>query len=169
MDFGANAQTLGYYNQEREWSLIHETKNSQSPPPVKVCGKGDPIAGKQGKPDKNGNTGCGAYIFASAKICSYCGYIFENETEVKKVDLIQIDYAKPVTFEKNWFDELLSEAEARGYQYGWVINRIIAKMGAEGLKEFAKHQRHRNGWLYGTMKRYNKAIRNFEQKKIESN
>ena len=170
LDFGDNARNLGYYNQQREWSLWHEQKKGEGAAPVKSCGNGDPISGKDGKPDKNGRKGCGAYIFASAMICPYCGFIFEQKKKVKFADLIEIEYSKPINFEKDFYAELDKEAEHRGYKFGWVINRIIAEKGEQGLVEYSDHRRKKEPgkfgryWVEQTKRRYARQIQMFDQK-----
>lgn len=167
LDFGDNASQLGYYNQQRNWSLHHEEKKGGGAPPVKCCGQGDPISGKPGKPDKNNNPGCGSYVFASARICDFCGYIFEQEKQQKFADLVEIDYTPtPVNFEKNFFNELEKEAESRGYKFGWVINRIIAEKGEDGLKDYGKSRNYQNGWFWQTKRRYQRQIDAYAEKHV---
>lgn len=167
LDFGNNAATLGYYNQQRDWSLFHEqSKGSAGAPPVKQCGT---MNGKQ-KTDKLGNPGCEAYVYASAKVCAFCGYVFEQEREAKFADLVQIDYAQlliPERSERNFYDELEKEAESRGYKFGWVLNQIVAKEGEEGLKAYGKSRNYQIGWFYGMKRRYQAQIDRFNEKQAE--
>ena len=164
MDFGNNATTLGYYNQQRDWSLFHEqSKGAAGAPPVKQCGT---MNGKQ-KTDKLGNPGCEAYVYASAKVCAFCGYIFEQEREAKFAELVQIDYAQlliPERSERNFYDELEKEAESRGYKFGWVLNQIIAKEGEKGLKAYGKSRNYQIGWFYGMKRRYQPQIDRFNER-----
>lgn len=160
LDFGDNAKNLGYYNQERRWELHHEQSKGGGAPPVKECG----TMTSKPKTDKNNNAGCGSYVFASAKICDYCGYIFEQEKEAKFAELIEIDYSKPVSFERNFFDELEKEAESRGYKFGWVLNRIIAEKGEQGLKDYGQSRNYQSGWFWQTKRRYQRAIDAYNKK-----
>ena len=163
LDFGNNAAELGYYNQQRDWSLYHEESKGGGAPPVKQCGT---MAGKR-HTDKNGNPGCEAYVFASSRICAFCGYIFELEKELKFAELIQIDYNTDhiVIPERNYFDELENVAESRGYKFGWVLNQIIAKDGLDGLVEYAKQRKYQRGWIEMTKKRYEKQIERYDELK----
>lgn len=166
LDFGNNAAQLGYYNQQREWSLFHESRKSEGTPPVKACGKGDPISGKEGKPDKRGNPGCGAYIFASASICPYCGYVFEIDKEAKHIELERIDYAAPLRLETPEWQKLERIAEERGYKGGWVINNLIAKQGLEGLQTYAKAKNYSNGWLWRMQQQYKHQLQAYAAKHV---
>lgn len=162
LDFGNNAAELGYYNQYRNWSLYHEESKGGGAPPVKQCGT---MAGKR-HTDKNGNVGCDAYIYTSARICE-CGYIFELEKELKFADLVQIDYNTDHIQipEKNYFDELENVAESRGYKFGWVLNQIIEKYGLDGLIDYAKQRKYQRGWVEMTAKRYASAIQRYDELK----
>lgn len=166
LDFGNNAATLGYYNQQREWSLFHEQTKGGGAPPVKQCGT---QSGKT-KPDKHDNLGCGCYVFASAKICAFCGYVFEQEREAKYAELVLHDYANIVMPEKkpvDIFNELEREAESRGYKLAWVLHQIIAKQGENGLKEYGKSRNYQIGWFYGMKRRYQKEIDRYNEKQAE--
>jgi len=161
LDFGGNAAALGYYNQMREWSLFHDQRKSDGAAPVKACGGGDPISGEKGKPDKNGREGCGAYIFASAQVCPYCGYLFEHNKEIKAVDLVQIDYAQPLKMEEPEWKKLERIAESRGYKHGWVINQIIAKGGEDSLAEYAKAKQYSAGWMWRARQTYKRQLQRY--------
>ena len=166
LDFGNNAAELGYYNQQRNWSLYHEESKGGGAPPVKQCGT---MAGKR-HTDKNGNCGCEAYVFASSRICDFCGYIFELEKELKFAELVQIDYSTEHVQlpERNYFDELEQVAESRGYKFGWVLNQIIAKSGMDGLIEYAKSRKYKSGWIEMTKRRYAGQIEKYNEKKFVS-
>jgi superfamily II DNA or RNA helicase len=175
LDFGANGERLGYYNQERKWSLTHDQKKSEGATPVKECGKDNNNKEDKDKvPDINGRLGCGAYVFVSADICPYCGYVFKKEKQKKFAELIKIDYLDSHFPVKNTqideFQNLERTAEQRGYKQGWVIPQIIAKHGEDGLKEYAKYRRKTepdkfgNGWIWQTKKRFQKLIDNYNSK-----
>lgn len=162
LDFGGNGQRLGYYNQQRRWSLVHETRESGGEPPVKECGK-------DYKPDENGNTGCQAYVFVSAKICPFCGYVFEKEKQEKFVELEHIDYTIDITPEETHEEEFQNWeriAESRGYKAAWVIPQIINKFGSDGLLEYSKYKRYQSSWYWLTKQRFSKLIDNYNEKNI---
>ena len=94
LDFGSNAERLGMYSQERVWDLNGAYSISEGVAPVKECG----IIKGTNKPDKYNNKGCGALILASAKVCNYCGYVFEQEKVELEIDLVQIDTYNPAKY-----------------------------------------------------------------------
>jgi hypothetical protein len=163
LDFGGNAKELGYYNQQRKWSLTHEESKGGGAPPVKECGK----MGEKQRNDKHGNAGCGCYVFASSRICSFCGYVFELEKELKFAELIQINYSEPISVERNLFDDLEREAESRGYKFGWVLNQIIAKQGEQGLHDYAQSRKYQSGWVWQTKRRFEKQISDYNLKVVQ--
>ena len=145
LDFGDNARRMGYYNQQREWSLVHDArKKSGGAPPVKEC---------EGKADENGLTGCGCYIYASQVICPFCGYHFQVDRKYQEVALVEAEYTEPAAWKK-----IEQYAEQRGYKHGWVIAQIIAKYGRDGLREYAKAKGYKAGWLWQTEKRFAKQL-----------
>jgi superfamily II DNA or RNA helicase len=161
LDFGGNVAKLGYYNQQREWTLWHDEAKSGGAPPVKECGN-------DGKPDKRMNLGCGCRVFASARICPFCGFIFEQEKKAKFAELIEMDYTRTFTPERNTYAELERECESKGYKSGWVIYQIIASDGYRGLVEFAKFKGYQRGWVEMTARRYRNEINKFNAKNVIS-
>lgn len=180
LDFGGNGERLGYYNQERKWSLVHEQKKSEGTTPVKECGKdnNNKEENKDKIPDLNGRFGCGAYVFVSAEICPYCGYVFKKEKPKKFAELIKIDYIDSHFPEKNSqhneFQKLERIAEERGYRQGWVVPQIIAKSGEQGLKDYAEYRKEieptkfGNGWIWQTKKRFKNLIDKYNEKQKEA-
>jgi len=145
LDFGDNGRRLGYYNQQRDWSLVHDSRaRSAGAPPVKEC---------KGKADEYGKSGCGCYVYASQVICPFCGYKFQVEKKIEEVDLVSVEYTEPGQYEK-----LEKYAEQRGYKHGWVIAQIIVKYGRSGLREYAKLKGYAPGWIWQTEKRYAKLL-----------
>lgn len=160
IDMAGNYYQLLAPNYPHTWSLHHEqSKSSGGAPPVKECGK----MGEKKKVDKHDNHGCGCYVFASSRICAFCGYVFEQDKELKFAELIEINYSEPLPIERNLFDELEREAESRGYKFGWVLNMIIAKQGEQGLKDYAKSRNYQSGWFWQTKRRYEKQIKEYER------
>lgn len=164
LDFGANGARLGYYNQMRKWSLTHESKQGDGAQPVKECGKDN-------KADERGNTGCQAYVFVSADICPYCGYVFKKEKPEKFAELIKIDYLEDITPSNQLHEEfrkLERTAEDRGYKQSWVIPQIINKHGSEGLKQYADYKGYLSGWYWQTKQRFAGLIEKYEEKHKEA-
>jgi superfamily II DNA or RNA helicase len=132
LDFGENATRLGYYRQEREYSLSHSESKGDGVPPSKECPK------------------CKALVFASAQICKYCGFEFPKSKEEKIADLVKHEYAplpyKEVNFAKMSWDELSEYAKQKGYKKAWVWRQIYINEGDAGLKAFAKKNGYHWSW-----------------------
>ena len=172
IDMAANVKHLGLPNENHEWSLVHEQKGGEGEAPVRECGKQkrpgvqpDPFT--EYTPDKNGKPGCGALFPTAKNICPVCGYIFESEKELVKEELAIYDYEN-IDLEEDEkikkFKELERIQEERGHQFGWVLNRIIADSGLEGLKEYAKYKDNKQSWVHLTAKRYKKQIERYNEK-----
>lgn len=166
LDFGSNAERLGLYNQERQFSLQHSKSKSDGIAPVKECGC---IRGKKVK-DKNNLDGCGCLILASRKVCTYCGYVFEQEKIEIDVNLVYIEYNEDKydksKFNKIDFARLDRTMEERGYKFAWVLNQIIAAGGLEALEAYSEYKQYKNGWIYSVEKRYDEAIRKYNEKNL---
>ncbi len=167
LDFGSNAERLGLYKQEREWVLDGNYSISEGVAPVKECG----IVNGKKKKDKNGINGCGSLILASRKICNYCGYIFEREKVEIDVDLVYIEYGETPKSKFNGIDfaRLEREAEERGYKFGWIINKVIAKGGYEAIKAFQDYKEYEIAWLWRVKKQYREAIDRYNEKYVKYN
>lgn len=169
LDFGSNAEKLGLYAQDREWTLNGSYSNAEGVAPVKECGL---MRGVK-KKDKNDKEGCGCLILASRKICNYCGYIFEIEKTEIDIDLVHIDYAENsfASYGDVNFTEIERMREERGYRFGWVMNRIISEGGLDALSAYAKYKEYEYGWLNRAQKQYAKIINEYNKKntvKIEA-
>jgi len=144
LDFGDNCSRLGYYRQQREWSLTHEESKStgQGVGAVKDCPK------------------CGALIHASSRICKYCGYVFPITHEQKIVDLVEVSYSEAVKKLESIKDyEIYSEA--KGYSKNWLFRQVFIKYGKDGLIEYQKMHNLAANWPYVVMARYKaQGIRN---------
>jgi superfamily II DNA or RNA helicase len=164
LDFGGNGARLGYYNQMRQWSLTHESKQGDGAVPVKECGKDN-------KADERGNTGCQAYVFVSADICPYCGYVFKKEKPEKFAELVEINYLEDITPINKLhaeFKKLERMAEDRGYKQAWVIPQIINKHGSEGLRQYSEYKGYLSGWYWQTKQRFANLIEKYEEKQREA-
>lgn len=145
LDFGDNGRRLGYYNQQRDWSLIHDSRaKSAGAPPVKEC---------KGKTDEYGKTGCGCYVYASQVICPFCGYKFQIERQVSDVELVAVDYTDIPEWQK-----LEKYAEQRGYKQGWVIAQLAAKGGRDAVREYGRAKGYKPAWMWQVEKRFGKLF-----------
>lgn len=163
LDFGSNAERLGMYNQEREFSIFNNKGESSGVAPVKECGI---ILGKK-KKDKENKDGCGCLILATRKICNYCGYIFEQEKVEVDISLVEIEYHED-KFIYNGIDfaKIDRKAEENGYKQGWIVNQIIAAGGLDAAIQYSKYKKYNTGWIYTIEKIYEKSITAYNEKML---
>ncbi len=136
LDFGDNCNRLGYYRQEREYSLYHDKKkNGGGVPAVKECNK------------------CHALVFASSHVCKYCGYVFPQTHEEKIIELAEIPYKEAIPHLTTISDyELL--AKEKGYKKSWVWRQIYIKFDMDGLVQYAKSHNMNIRWAYMMQAKY---------------
>lgn len=131
IDMGGNVYSLGFWEQEREFSLSHKMKTEIQPAPVKEC--------PEDKTDAHNKSGCGAIILASSKVCKYCGYDFPvNKSEPKEAEFIQLEnyeFLPPELVGKSWgsmsFEELEKVRKVKGFKQGWIIRQILFRNDLE--------------------------------------
>ena len=136
LDFGENCSRLGYYRQQREYSLNHEVgKSGQGVPASKECPK------------------CHALVFASSHICKYCGYVFPKSREERIVELKEVKYSEAVKELKTINDYELYQ-KSKGYNKHWLFRQIYIKFGKDGLVEYGKAHNMSPKWAYMEMAKY---------------
>jgi hypothetical protein len=155
IDMGGNVFSLGFWEQQRKYSLTHKTKDSVDAAPVKFC--------PEDKTDENDRAGCGAILPAPAPLCKYCGYIFPKiKKEPKEVEFIQLENSEFLPIElvgKSWgsmsFKELEIVKEKKGYALGWIVRQIIMNKDLN-LIDYANLRGFKNpsGWVYRMEKMY---------------
>lgn len=164
LDFGDHGRRLGYYQSNRVYSLIHETKEGGGAAPVKECGKQHRAGVKPNiltgyTEDKAGRPGCGAYINASTMICPFCGYTYDTDkekivAELKLIDYNVLPYDGAMIRQPNKYEEIERFAESKGYKPGWVHAQIAFKHGYSGLSEYAKQKGYSQGWAWRIKKQF---------------
>lgn len=126
-DFGGNKERLGGYDQNRDWSLWHDTRNnSGGVPPLKECG-----INSKGKAITSGNSvekGCKRLIMASINICPFCGFKYPDKKDSAEVEL---------TLEEIKDDQGVSLAV-----------KSFADMSWDELEIYRKAKKHKNAWLW---------------------
>lgn len=137
MDFGGNAERLGHYQQNRQYSLTHEEKISTGNTPYKNCPK------------------CDSLIFVSATICEFCGYEYPEKKEAEFVELVASNSVNLKTKELS-FRELELMAQTKGYKANWIWRTIHANGGEEALKKYARTKGYSNAWVKIQMKLFKK-------------
>lgn len=136
LDFGDNCSRLGYYRQQREYSLHHDKPNSGGgAPPVKDCPK------------------CKALVFSSSRVCKYCGYVFPLTHDEKIVELKEVKYSEAVP-KLNSIHDYEVFAETKGYKKSWLFRQIYIKYGIDGLKKYASEHHIAPNWVYMQKARY---------------
>jgi superfamily II DNA or RNA helicase/predicted nucleic acid-binding Zn ribbon protein len=79
LDFGENVHRLGFWQEARDWGKAFagmEQKKGQGVAPVKDC----PC--------------CGAVLYASARLCNFCGEVFATEKKAERGSLELMAYEK---------------------------------------------------------------------------
>lgn len=137
LDFGENCKRLGYYRQQREWSLTHEetSKSDDGVAAVKTCPK------------------CGALVTVSSNVCKYCGYVFPKTREQEVVELKEVSYSeakKELKTIKDW--EVY--CNSKGYNKHWLFRQIYFNFGKEGLMQYAVTHHLQPSWVYITISRF---------------
>tara|TARA_R110002020_G_scaffold31723_3_gene98551 strand:+ start:703 stop:2280 length:1578 start_codon:yes stop_codon:yes gene_type:complete len=113
LDFGNNIERLQAYDADRVWSLTHKES-------------------KAGEAKYRECVQCGAYIPASSRKCTYCGYE-RPLTEKETVEIELVRYSKDsLSYEEmykrlDWNNPRMIEMvrNARGYKVSWVIRTIV--------------------------------------------
>jgi len=136
-DFGSNIQRLGELEQDREWSLWHETNDVQGIPAEKIC------------------PGCEKSILASYAICPKCGYRFATKEELREVELIERLKEEPSDYKLMSATALRDLAELRK----WSKQKLFHILWSRGSSEFRNGMRelnYKNGFIYRMQDMYEK-------------
>jgi len=126
LDFGNNIQRHGFWEQDREWSLVKKPK-SKGVAPVKDCK-------------------CGALLKLNIRVCPYCGFEFPPPKEKESIEVILEQLKKDdIELYKQYqkFIKLEKKAVDKGYKKGWVIWQL------KTIKDFEDYERFKNykkGW-----------------------
>lgn len=170
IDMGGNVFSLGFWEQERKYSLTHKTKDTIDAAPVRVCPEDT-----YDKPDEKTAAyrssaglpanimGCGAILHASAPSCKYCGFVFERKkSEPKEAEFIQLEnyeFLPPELVGKSWgsmgIEELEKVREIKGFKQGWIIRQILLNKDLE-LIDYARFKgyKHAAAWVERMEKMY---------------
>ena len=143
IDMGGNTYEHGFWEQSREWSLSHKTKDEVGVAPVKEC--------PEDLLDENGRPGCGCIVPAQAPLCKYCGYIFpppkkEEPQEAEFIQLENYELLRPELVGKQFGSMTIPELEevkmVKGFQQGWLIKQILIHKDLD-LLEYAKYKKYK--------------------------
>lgn len=123
IDMGNNIEAHGFVEdlQEQEHDIFSEPRRGDSVAPMKDCPR------------------CGSMMYASARVCKDCGFIFPiAEMELKEAEFVEVKRKPvPIHLRKRWSQmtkaELEEYAEFRGYKPGWVYFQM--KLRKEHLRQ----------------------------------
>lgn len=113
LDFGRNYERLGRYEDDREWSVWHNTSAGGGIPPTKICPQ------------------CGKMIPVQMMDCCFCHYHYPSRQEIYQAELQEI-------VAKDTEEETLEQYVARKKLEGWSNNRILVSIcikNADNQKE----------------------------------
>lgn len=139
LDFGDNCGRLGFYSEDRNWSLWHEETTGNGLPPVKECGhtsEGNVIKGKDEK------KGCRRLILAAYDICPFCGFKYPDKP-LAGIDLTNIVFdfeklsamkTKPVRTMTH--AELHTYWKTKGHKPAWLWRQLWFRGGEKELRDF---------------------------------
>ena len=153
IDMGANVYRLGFWEQEREFSLTHETRKKKGEAPVKEC---DPTY-----QDEHGLVGCGAVVPASATKCKHCGLTFpKKERKLEVAEFGQVsDERQPLPehlagkmYSQMTIAELDEVRKLRKYNLGWLV-RQVANRDDLTLEQMAAFKGYKKKWVEVTKER----------------
>ena len=163
IDMGGNVFRLGFWEQDRDYSLTHKTKETVDPAPVKICpeDKYDTPTPEITELRKAASLpanimGCGAILHASAPNCKFCGFVFEKTKKApKEVEFVQLENYEGLpealigrAFGSMNFEELEKVKSVRGWKFGWIVKQIILREDLQ-LIDYAKYKKYKNpyGWV----------------------
>jgi superfamily II DNA or RNA helicase len=125
LDFGNNIQRHGFWEENREWSLVKKTKN-KGIAPVKDCK-------------------CGALLRLNLKVCPYCGYVFPIPKPKETIEIL-LERLKKTDIEayKHYqkFMKLENKANEKGFKKGWILYQL------KTIKDFQYYEKYK-GYKYG--------------------
>jgi len=136
IDFGGNHSRHGIWNMPRQWSLDPPKKRQKL----------------QAAPSKNCPS-CGAFLFASVRICEFCKYEFPKPThEEKNGVLVEVDSLVPLGLSGKRMSELslddianLQRTKRYKSTYCW---RIVRSRGSDAIRSYAQMFGYKNGWVF---------------------
>lgn len=141
-DFGGNKKRLGGYDDNRNWSLWHESKKTSGVPPLKECGINS--SGKQIKSANSVEKGCKRLILASYTMCPFCSFKYPEKKEGEEVDLMlsKIQDENGVSIKSksfsdmNW-EELTIYREIKKHKQPWLWRQLWLRGQRKEIEQYA--------------------------------
>jgi len=132
LDFGMNHDQHGMWNEPREWSLKEKKKKKEGAAPVKTCPK------------------CEAMLYATAKVCKFCGLVFEQK-EAPVIEGVMVEVVPKKFIGKKFtqltLTELVELQKTKKYKASYIW-RVVRSKGREALTEYASLMAYSSGWIY---------------------
>ncbi len=153
LDMGGNVFRLGFWEQDRVYSLEHKYKETAGVAPVKEC--------DETKKDEKDRPGCGAIVHASVMTCPYCAFIFpktEKKTVKAEFALILNKTVSILPDHLKGDQSRMSLAELeeirvlKKYSIGWLVNQVARRKDIT-LDELAAFKGYKRNWVEITRQR----------------
>lgn len=117
LDFGRNYERLGRYEDDRTWSVWHNTGAGGGVPPVKEC------------------PGCGRLVPVSWKDCSFCGYHWPTQQETFIAELQEIVSKEQ---EEETLEQMVARKKLQGWKNDWILRDVCQKNPSNMKETFMK-------------------------------
>lgn len=105
LDFGSNYERLGRYEQDRQWSVWHNTGKGGGVAPVKECPQ------------------CHKLIPVQMQDCCFCGYHFPTQTETYMAELHEI----AENAEEETIESMVARKKLMGWKNDWILRDVCQK------------------------------------------
>ena len=119
LDFGRNYERLGRYEDDRVWSVWHNTSAGGGVPPTKEC------------------KGCGRLVPVSWTDCQICGYHFPTVHEIYEAELQEI-VAKKKDDEEETLEQYVARKKLEGKKTNWILVNVCIKNPDNQKEAFAR-------------------------------
>lgn len=120
LDFGGNVERLGLYDDDRTWSLWHNSSEPNGIVPTKEC------------------PSCFYLVPVSSRSCPLCGFVFETEKEIDdreyKVELEEIVQRSQLA--GNTIQEYVAKKKLEGRKNEWILYNVCVSNPDNQKKAF---------------------------------
>ena len=113
LDVGRNYERLGRYEDNRVWSVWHNTGAGGGVAPTKECPQ------------------CHRLVPVSWTDCQFCGYHWPTQQETYKAELQEIVAGKT---EEQTLEQYVAELKLKGWKNDWILRNVCQK-NPENMKE----------------------------------
>ena len=117
LDFGRNYERLGRYEDDRVWSVWHNTSAGGGVAPTKEC------------------KGCGRLVPVSWTDCKFCGYHFPTEHEIYRAELQEIVSKAQ---DEETLEQMVARKKLAGWKNDWILRDVCQKNPSNMKESFMK-------------------------------